>query len=249
MLYGRATRRGAAFALLTVLWLPACRTEQAAVDRTGSANRPTPSEDQAANSSGGSPSRSVALSRSDLRAALQAARAQFATSPPSLHGTYEYRSESATLSYELWVDWPAFRVSFTARENVGSGAEETQPLTVATRDGKRFGVRDPLADETYVTRSLGEAPWVIGPMVNFFGDPDPCAEETALGVERVLGRPAIRVHCSKFEIYDTWVDERSGIVLRQVLQAPSEREPGWSGFVELEIDPTLDGGMFDPSSV
>jgi hypothetical protein len=196
-----------------------------------------------------SPSGPAVLSRTDLESALEAARVRFAATPPSVHGIYEYRSGAGTLTYELWVNWPAFRVSFTARENVGSGAEETQAVTVATLDGKRFGVRDPLSDETYVTRSFGEAPWVIGPMVNFFGDPDPCAKEQVLGAEEILGREAIRVHCSKFDIYDMWVDRQSGLVLRQVLRAPSDREPGWSGFVELEVDPVLKDGLFDPATV
>jgi hypothetical protein len=110
-------------------------------------------------------------------------------------------------------------------------------LTVATLDGKQFGVRDPLSAEAYVTRSFDEAPWVIGPIVNFFGDLNPCAAETIVGIDRILNRPAIRIHCSKFEIYDTWVDQQSGLLLRQVIQAPSDREPGWSGFIELRSIP------------
>jgi hypothetical protein len=240
--------RAVALAFPIVLVLAACQPDNPTVPRTDPVTNQTPSKDKSGNPADES-SPSVVLPQAALDTALEAARAEFASSPPSLHGTYEYRSERETLTYELWIDWPAFRVYFTAKESAAPDSEPVQPLILATPDGKRFGVRDPLSGETYVTRSLGEAPWVIGPIVNFFGDPDPCARERVVGTEQILERTAIRVHCSKFETYDTWIDRESGLVLRQILWAPSEQEPGWSGFVELEWNPPLDRGLFDPGAV
>ena len=80
----------------------------------------------------------------DLDVELSEALKRFRNPPPSLHGTYEYRSTDSTLAYELWVDWPAFRLTLTATENAGPTAGEiSDPLIIATVDGKRFGVRDP----------------------------------------------------------------------------------------------------------
>jgi len=46
-----------------------------------------------------------------LVAALRTARARISAAPPSFHGIHEYRSERETISHEVWVEWPAFRLS------------------------------------------------------------------------------------------------------------------------------------------
>ena len=228
-----------AVVLVTVaIATPGCRNEPAPAARHASAGR-------------ASPSTSVTRSPADLEAVLEAARKRFRNAPPSVHGTYEFRSEGETITYELWVDWPAFRISFTAKENEGPTAGEThEAFTIATLDGKRFGVRDPLASEPYVTRSFGEAMWILGPIHIFLGDLPPwCGSEGIVGTEQILDRSAIQVRCSENEAFDTWIDEQTGLALRQVLEDPSREEGGWSGFVELEFDPALDETLFDPASV
>jgi hypothetical protein len=177
---------------------------------------------------------------------------RFADAPPSIHGAYEYRSQRETITFELWVDWPAFRLTMMAQENSGPTAgEASEALTIATVDGKQFGVRDPASDSTYVTRSLGEAPWVLGPILTFLERFPVCVSEDVIANERVLDRPTIRVRCSESEgseDYDSWVDQETGLVLRQVMLA-SDEEPGWSGFVELQFEPELDASLFNPRSV
>ena len=127
---------------------------------------------------------------------------------------------------------------------------ERPPLIVATLDGKRFGVSDPGSDSKYVTRSFGEAPWVLGPILNLFTDVMQCMSEEVLGEERILGRVAIRVRCAEaLDVeggFDTWVDRRTGLVLRQLLLAP-DQEPRWSGFVQIEFDPEIDPRLLDPA--
>jgi hypothetical protein len=189
----------------------------------------------------------------DLDAELRVAFDRFYDDPPSFHGMYEYRSDGETyVTYELWVDWPAFRLSFSTTERDGPNAGETlDVLTMATPDGKRFGVRDARADEPYVTRSFGEGVWVLGPMLSFFGrdaSPIGCIAGRGVGIETVLGRSAILVRCTHYEEQDTWVDRETGLILRQVMADPSE-EPDWLGFVELEFDPGLDPGLFRLDSV
>ena len=186
----------------------------------------------------------------NLGAELLAADSRFHTSPPVIHGTYEYRSERETITYELWIDWPAFRFSMTARENDGPPADKIhEPFVVATLDGKRFGVRDPLADGPYVTRSFGETAWILAPLVNYFGPPIMlCTSGHVAGTDEVLGRSAILFRCTD-EPFDSWVDRQTGLVLRQVVPDPDEGEPGWQGFVRIEFDPPLDRSMFDPRSV
>jgi hypothetical protein len=187
----------------------------------------------------------------DLESALNVARKRLASAPPRFYGTYEYRSERETIAYELWVDWPAFRLSFTGELNNGP-SQERPPFIIATLDGKRFGVSDPGSDSTYMTRSFGEAPWVLGPVLTFFEQLPPCMYEDILGTEHILGRLAIRVRCLEHtEIpggFEEWVDHETGLVLRQVLLDP-EQEPHWSGFVHLELDRTIERTFFDPAEV
>lgn len=141
----------------------------------------------------------------------------------------------------------------TATENAGPTAGEvSEPLIIATVDGKRFGVRDPATDEQYITRSFGEAPRLLGPMLTFL-DEDVlisywCVEGTSVGIEEILERSAIRVRCTEHEAFDAWVDRETGLVLRQIPRA-SDEEPGWLGFVGIQFDPALDPSLFDPRSV
>ena len=140
----------------------------------------------------------------------------------------------------------------TATENAGPTAGEiSDPMIIATVDGKRFGVRDPATDEAGIVRSFGEAPWVLGPMLNFFGEEAStlwCVEGSAVGMEEVLQRAAILLRCTEYDAFDAWVDRETGLVLRQVPRV-SDEEPGWFGFVEIEFDPSLDPSLFDPQSV
>jgi hypothetical protein len=186
-----------------------------------------------------------------LETVLTLARGRLASGPPRFYGTYEYRSERETISYELWVDWPAFRLSLTGEENDGPPLERP-PLIIATLDGKRFGVSDPGSNSTYMTRSFGEAPWVLGPILTFFEQLPPCVSEDILGKQRILGRVTVRVRCSEHvDIpggFDAWVDQESGLVLRQVLLEPGQ-EPHWSGFVQLAFDQAIDRATFDPAEV
>jgi hypothetical protein len=186
-----------------------------------------------------------------LESALTVARKRLASAPPRFHGTYEYRSERETITYELWVDWPAFRLSFTGEVNNGA-SQERPPFIIATLDGNRFGVSDPGSDSTYMTPSFGGAPWVLGPILTFFEQLSPCMSEDILGTEHILGRLTVRVRClDHVDIpggFDTWVDHETGLVLRQVLLDP-EQEPHWSGFVNLDLDQTIERGMFDPAEV
>jgi hypothetical protein len=237
----RPRRRGPWTALFcsAALVLSGCRrdTAPAPPDRAGRSTTLTPS---------------LASSPVDLAAALKVARSRFNDAPPSIRGTYEYRSERETLTYELWIDWPAFRLSLTGEEH-GEPAdpEKSEPFVVATLDGERFGVRDPASDSTYVTHSFGEGQWILGPVLAFFGEEIPpwCVDESVVEVEEILGRPAIRIRCSDFEALDAWIDDQTGLLLRQEMEAPNEHEPGWSGFVRIEFDPVLDESLFDPESV
>lgn len=203
---------------------------------------PTPSSSGAGERS--SPSASHPPS---LDAYLHAAKDRFLDSPPTFHGTYEYRSDVGTLRYELWVDWPAFRVAFTAGD--ASSGTVGRPYVVATLDGKRFGIRDPMSRRTYMTSSLSETPWVFGPLNTFFGDPDPCALVDAVGVDIVNGRRAIRVRCLRFDKYFMWIDRSTGLELRRVVPKPQAHAPRWSGFVHLNLGVDLDQSLFDPRRV
>lgn len=189
----------------------------------------------------------------DLDAELSVAFARFRDHPPSIHGTFEYRSEGETyFTYELWVDLPAFRLSLSIREREGPDAGETlQAITVATQDGKRFAVRDAPAKERYITRSFGEGVWVLGPMLEFLApetSPLLCLDGHGIGTESVLGRSAIVMRCTEYEAHDAWVYRETGLILRQVM-ADSSEEPDWLGFAELEFEPDLDPGLFVPESV
>jgi hypothetical protein len=180
---------------------------------------------------------------------LTVARERLVSAPPRFHGVHEYRSRRETISHEVWVEWPAFRLSLTGELNEGP-VHERPPLIVATLDGKRFGVSDPGSNETYMTRSFGEAPWVLGPILNLFTDVMQCMSEEVLGEERILGRVAIRVRCTEaLDVdggFDTWVDRQTGLVLRQILLDP-DQEPRWSGFVQIEFDPDIDPRLLDPA--
>jgi hypothetical protein len=183
---------------------------------------------------------------------LEAAERRFRDSPPSIRGTFEYRSGAETITYELWVDWPAFRLSMSAAATQGATADGThKPLVIATQDGKAFGVRDPLSSDPYVTRTFGEAPWILGPVLDLFGDSQrlTCTSGQVVGADTVLGRSSILFRCRDPERFDTWVDTRTGLVLREVLTTSTDGEPGWSGFVELQFEPLLDHSLFRPPSV
>jgi hypothetical protein len=111
-------------------------------------------------------------------------------------------------------------------------------------------VREPLSEEPYVTTTLGETPWILGPMIEYFGDSTTsCASGHVLEAGEILGRPTILFRCTEFESFDTWVDGETGIVLRQEFLDPNEGEPSWAGFTEIEFNPILKRGLFDPGSV
>jgi hypothetical protein len=186
----------------------------------------------------------------DLDAGLRIAFDRFYDDPPTFHGTYEYRTDGQpTVRYELWVDWPAFRLTFEFTEREGPDALERLDVTVATQDGKRFGVRDVRADEPYVTRSFGERVWILGPMLAFFGpDTSPlgCLDGHGVGVETILGRSTIIMRCTQYQAQQAWVDQETGLILRQVM---AEGEPDWLGFVDLQFAADLDPSLFRPDSV
>lgn len=150
----------------------------------------------------------------------------------------------------MWVDWPAFRFEMSGEEHDGpDDGEMFEGITVATIDGKRFGVRDPLADAPYVTRDFGEGVWILGPVLDFFGwSPMTCVEGRPIRSEVILERTTILFRCTRFDRYDQWIDSETGLVLRQITREPND-EPGWLGFVDLEFDPPLEAALFDPSSV
>jgi hypothetical protein len=183
-----------------------------------------------------------------LREALELARDRFVETPPSLQGRYEYRSDGSTISFDVWVEWPAFRLEMSMRGEDGSDAESMDPIVLVTLDGERFGVRDPRAGEPYVTDSLGEEAWLIGPVASYYGELDLCASEEVERPVELFGRDALLVRCSDGG-YDTWVDRETGLVLRRLDLQPAPGQPRWSGFTEIEFDPAVSQELFEPASV
>ena len=250
----RATSRRRRICLTIGILIPALVLTACDVDSAPRAEQPSRTEKGTSTGVLAPDEKSPATPTSeDLDAELRVAFGRFYDDPPSIHGTYEYRSDGETsVSYELWVDWPAFRLSFSLTELEGPHAGETlDVLTVATPDGKRFGVRDARAEAPYVTRSLGEGVWVLGPMLSFIGpeaSPLWCLDGRGVGIDTVLDRSAIVMRCTEYEAHDAWVDRETGLILRQVMTDSSE-DPDWLGFVDLEFDPDLDSSLFDLDSV
>lgn len=246
MRYGPSLRGRAIQILIACLALTTCEDEAPRAERSLGSSQ-SPSSGPAASDETSSPT-SVP---EDLDEGLRLAFNRFYDDPPSFHGTYEYRTDGQTsVRYELWVDWPAFRLTFEITEREGQDAGETSDvLTIATQDGKRFGVRDVRADEPYVTRSFGEGVWVLGPMLTFFGpDASPlgCLDGHGVGVETILGRSTIVMRCTQYEAQQAWVDQETGLILRQVM---TEGEPDWLGFVDLQFAAELDPSLFHLDSV
>jgi hypothetical protein len=240
-----------AILLALTLVLPACPTEsRSSASGTSDASGSEASSIVDNGSSVASPTTMQPSTPAALDADLASAFERFRDSPPSIHGTYEYRSERETIRYEMWVDWPAFRFEMSGEEHQGPGAGKTfEAFTVATLDGKRFGVRDPLAEGPYETTNFGEGVWVLGPILDFFGwSPMSCVKGHAIGTEVILERTTIFFRCTKFDHYDQWIDSETGLVLRQITREPHD-EPGWLGFVDVEFEPPLEPALFDPSSV
>jgi hypothetical protein len=143
------------------------------------------------------------------------------------------------------VDHPAFRLELTFVD------EKVDPLIIATTDGRHLGYRDPATGETGITTSLGEGAWLLGPLLDEFGAaPDfPCIKEKVLGLDDVVGRPAIHVRClDESDRSDTWVDRETGLELLHTW-GQTANGANWAGFVTIEFEPTLDPTLFDPRSV
>lgn len=108
--------------------------------------------------------------------------------PSGDYGIFEIHEENEQepIRWEAWVRWPAFRVETIFQGN---------PVVVATQDGERFDVRE--GDQVGTSKRLGEQGAILlSPLVQFsvagvrvFN----CPSERILGLEVVVGRPAIHV--------------------------------------------------------
>jgi hypothetical protein len=165
------------------------------------------------------------------------------TEPPAIHGFFEVREENEPqpIRWELWVRWPAFRVETTF---------QGEPVTIATEDGERFNVRE--GDQVGTTRDLGEQGAILlSPLVQFSVAGIPvfdCPSEQILGVEEVVGRPAIHVDCPE-DASETWVDSESGLVLESRSSGDGPSGDTSYGYRSIEFDPRLDDAVFDATTL
>ena len=180
-------------------------------------------------------------------AGLFAAFRRFAAAPPSIHGLLASHASTAgdSIRDELWVDWPSFRLV----ERFEGGGE---PLVVNSRDGKLFGYHDPLSGDTGVTRSFGEGAFVLAPILRYLMPATEtvpsCGTDGTLDLESLLGRPTIHLRCDA-QGWDAWVDQATGLVLRQAQDDPGPHGYRWIGFTAIEFDPVVDPSLFDPRSI
>jgi hypothetical protein len=221
--------------LLLALTLVACAEQSSG---GGATNNATPGSTSGAMETPSSSATSVGT-----EGRLKRARERFLTDPPAIHGIFEVHEEGETqpIQWELWVRWPAFRVETNFQ---GS------PVTVATQDGERFNIRD--GNQVGTTKGLGEQGAILlSPLVQFSVAGVPvfdCPSERILGLEVVVGRPAIHVGCPD-DASETWVDSASGLVLESRSTSDGPGGDTSYDYRSIEFDPELDDSLFDATSV
>jgi hypothetical protein len=168
-------------------------------------------------------------------------------SPTPFHGAYVVRTPDgeATVSYELWVDLPAFRVEAIV------GPDQTEPIVILTPDGKTFSGLDPSEGTVSIGIELSEGTlYLLGVLEAISPTFPPCSEAETIGTTELVSRPAIGIRCmEKGETSEFWFDRDTGLVLR--IESPDAKpgDTGFSGFTSLEIDPDLDPGIFQAASL
>jgi hypothetical protein len=237
--------------LVAAVALTACQLDR--TTPTEASTGPTPSMTATAAPSRNSPPAppifsSVSPPGEVTVAELADALARFQANPPVIHGRIETKARNGDNSRtEIWVDWPAFRFEETFTGENTAGGE----LVVATEDGKLFGYHDPLSDGTGVTRGFGEGAFVLGPVMQWFGEAGvgDCTENVTLDRDVILDRPAIRVGCEDGQGWDVWIDDATGLRLRSTVRRPDRIHEFLVGYVDLEFDPSIDPSLFDPRSI
>ena len=168
-------------------------------------------------------------------------------SPTPFHGAYVVRTPDgeATVSYELWVDLPAFRVEAIV------GPDQTDPIVILTPDGKTFSGLDPSEGTVSIGIELSEGTlYLLGVLEAISPTFPPCFEAETIGTTELVGRPAIGIRCmEKGETSEYWFDRDTGLVLRIESPDAGPADTGFSGFTSLEVNPHLDPGIFEAESL
>jgi hypothetical protein len=183
---------------------------------------------------GGSPSTTILPTLRELAHA----RARLLTSPPTIHGVFEVENDAdPALRWELWVQWPAFRM-----ETTSAGG----PVTIASEDGHRFMYRD--GDEVGTSTGLGEEGAILLspllPFADYFG---PSCDEQVLGIEERLGRQVLHVRCPE-DRSESWIDIASGLPLASLTRDSGPGGDALAGYTSIEFDADIDPALFDASS-